>query len=716
MFGSIKKRWRVIDRLNSVRTVLLFIFLIGSANAVSAADAAPGVNRVDRLVSADLDELLESASAPVFSPDGQHLYFSRLTDPALALVVALAFDSDGQPDLAATVSSSSSDFESVTELTLRAFNATGTRAYATASLDDQFALIVLERDPQSGGLSVVQTVDFAANEQPGSLQISADFQFLYVAVPTQEPIRNSSNTIVGFETTGGQIIRYTLGDDGQLENAQSVVLDAESAAQQLRLLDDDQRLLVSTNTTLTEYGIDPTDTVLTPALQVTDLPLLEPRNPDSDPPGPGPMDLVISSDGSFVIGVLDEGPSVIGGYINSWTRQPATGELRLVDQIAPDGFIENFLYDPFPAVLSADDNLLLLPSFSGRFFAGSASVLGCINAFAIEPDSGELRVAGIDCSQSSGRGLAQRPSTEQFYSIYHGLRQFSNDPPPAGAIGVFEPGRILSPTNIHAAVLPSSRTLANRETNPNPVTYFSSVLNAGNEDAERCTITTPDDQGISLRYQVTDPTTNEPLDPNNFSESFSVPANGAQTLLISLFAFNDFTTRNISLEYQCLNAPTAPKITGVNNLLVSASNESLPDLITATATISNDGITRLASTEGQSAFAVSTINIGGEDEIRAIPTLNFASFVASLDAPDEIADLRLEICETNPSTGACLAPPSEEAVRRIATDEIVTYTVFVTGEGSEVAFAPGVNRAFIVLVDSAGEVRGASSVAVTTQP
>ena len=705
-----------VQRLSTTVVLLLaaliLLALSSHSSPLRAAEApaiSPGVHRVDRIAGGALNEILDFASSPIFSPDGTHLYFNRLQDQENAILVALSFDSSGLPFVAATASTATAGFEEFTHISIEAFNEAGTRAYASANLDEQSAVVVLARNPQSGELSVLQSIRFDENESVRSMQLTQDHQQLYVAVPTLEPERSSfSDNIIGFNTTAGQIIRYTLDSDGLLANTQSLNLSASAAAHQILLLDGDSRLLVSTDTTLTEYGIVPGNSVLTAALQTTAVPL--------GPPEPRSSFLLSTRDGAFVFALLQEDPGVTGGYLNAWSRDPASGALRLVDQVTPDGFLDNFLWRPYQPRLTADDNILLVPSFSGRFFAGSPSVIGCVNAFAIDEDTGTLRVMGIDCSGSSGRGLAQHPLTDQFYSIFHGLRPFTLAPPPITAIGIFEPGRILAPTNIHAAVLPTSRTLSNRNTNTEPVTFFSSVLNPGSGDAEQCTLSAPSNNQISLSYQATDPATDEPINPDTFDTSFSVPANGSQTLLITLSTFTDFAPQNVELEFKCLNAPVAPKIPGVNSMLMSASTAALPDLITGAATASNDGITRLPTTESTRAFAVSTINIGGEDEIRAIPTLDFSSFVPGLPSLGDIPNLNMSICETNPDTGACLADASNEVVRRIAADEIVTYTVFVRGAGSEVAFSPGVNRAFIVLVDSAGEVRGASSVAVTTQP
>jgi hypothetical protein len=75
--------------------------------------------------------------------------------------------------------------------------------------------------------------------------------------------------------------------------------------------------------------------------------------------------------------------------------------------------------------------------------------------------------------------------------------------------------------------------------------------------------------------------------------------------------------------------------------------------------------------------------------------------------------LPLPLCQPTPVSGACLAPPAASVSGTVNTNQSVTYAVFGQATGA-IAFNPGVHRVFLRLA-SGGVVRGATSVAVTTE-
>ena len=78
----------------------------------------------------------------------------------------------------------------------------------------------------------------------------------------------------------------------------------------------------------------------------------------------------------------------------------------------------------------------------------------------------------------------------------------------------------------------------------------------------------------------------------------------------------------------------------------------------------------------------------------------------------------LLVCESNPETGACLAPPTETVVVAMEASSTFTFSVFalLSENGAVMAFDPGANRAFVRFENSSGEVRGSTSVALRTVP
>ena len=74
----------------------------------------------------------------------------------------------------------------------------------------------------------------------------------------------------------------------------------------------------------------------------------------------------------------------------------------------------------------------------------------------------------------------------------------------------------------------------------------------------------------------------------------------------------------------------------------------------------------------------------------------------------------LRLCQTNPTTGACLATPASTVTTTIAANATPTFGIFVTGNAT-VADSPGANRVFVQFTDTNGVLRGETSVAVRTQ-
>jgi hypothetical protein len=137
-------------------------------------------------------------------------------------------------------------------------------------------------------------------------------------------------------------------------------------------------------------------------------------------------------------------------------------------------------------------------------------------------------------------------------------------------------------------------------------------------------------------------------------------------------------------------------------LLLSASASAVPDIIALVATAGGDGILHLPS--GAGAFAVATDNVGG-----ASGTITAAANTGSATLP-----LALAICQTNSSTGQCLAAPAGSATATIASGATPTFAIFGTPSGTISPDALN-NRIYVTFTDSGGTVRGSTSVAVETQ-
>jgi hypothetical protein len=129
-----------------------------------------------------------------------------------------------------------------------------------------------------------------------------------------------------------------------------------------------------------------------------------------------------------------------------------------------------------------------------------------------------------------------------------------------------------------------------------------------------------------------------------------------------------------------------------------------PDVVAAGLTLSNDGFARIAGATGTGLFAVAATNMGASSRL-----------IARLRLSDPAMPLTATICETDPQTGQCKAPPAATVTRTMSQNEHTTWSAFVHASGA-IAQDPVRNRLILEFVDADGVVHGAASTAVTTEP
>ena len=123
-----------------------------------------------------------------------------------------------------------------------------------------------------------------------------------------------------------------------------------------------------------------------------------------------------------------------------------------------------------------------------------------------------------------------------------------------------------------------------------------------------------------------------------------------------VFAFTpiaDISPIDAELNLGC-GGTTAPVQIGINTLLLSASTSPVPDIVALAATQGNDGIVNISPSTGTGVFAVATVNVGAPDTI-----------TARADTAGAVLPVTLQLCETNPATGVCLAAPTSSVTRSI---------------------------------------------------
>jgi hypothetical protein len=249
-----------------------------------------------------------------------------------------------------------------------------------------------------------------------------------------------------------------------------------------------------------------------------------------------------------------------------------------------------------------------------------------------------------------------------------------------------------------SALLPTSRSVQVGSA----ATFFGTMINASTDTTgTNCTVAPTTSVPATFSFQTTSSATNALTGTAN--TPVTIAPGAAQSFLLSLTPSSTFAPTNVAFSFTYTNANPAASNMGLNTLLLSASSTPTPDVIALVATASNDGIVNIPGASGTGAFAVATANVGATGGITASANGGAANLPVTVT-----------ICQTNPISGQCLAPPSASASTTIATGETPTFAIFVKGNGS-VPFQPAANRIFVQFQDGGGSIRGSTSVAVRTQ-
>ncbi len=266
--------------------------------------------------------------------------------------------------------------------------------------------------------------------------------------------------------------------------------------------------------------------------------------------------------------------------------------------------------------------------------------------------------------------------------------------------GSFTPCSFTPSTgSLVASVLPSSRSVKDGST----ATAFATIINTGSTTASDCAVGLGTNIGGAFTYQTTNSSSNASTGSAN--TPIDVPAGGVQSFVLSLTPGTTFAATDIDLQFYCATAGMAPIDTGLDTLLLGSSATSTPDVVALSATPSGDGILDIQGTGGSAAFALATVNVGSA----ASGDLTVSAGTGSASLP-----LSFTLCQTSPSTGQCAATPAGSVSASFPAEATPTFSVFVQASGT-VAFDPANNRIFVKISDSAGNIRGETSVAVRTR-
>src|SRR5262249_9735864 len=218
---------------------------------------------------------------------------------------------------------------------------------------------------------------------------------------------------------------------------------------------------------------------------------------------------------------------------------------------------------------------------------------------------------------------------------------------------------------IVAAVLPSSRSIQVGTS----ATAFASIINGGAIPVIVCRPSLVTALPITLDYQTTNPATNEVVGTRD--TPVSIPEHGQQSFVFVLTPTAPIPPTDIALSFAC-GEIGAPAITGVNTLLLSVSPKDtpVPDIV-ALAASPTPGVVRIPGSSGSGVFAVATGGVGAT-----------ASITASADTGGVTLPLTLSLCQTDPATSACLAPPASTVTTAVNAGATPTFGIFAAATGS----------------------------------
>ncbi len=249
---------------------------------------------------------------------------------------------------------------------------------------------------------------------------------------------------------------------------------------------------------------------------------------------------------------------------------------------------------------------------------------------------------------------------------------------------------------LFAAVLPSSRSVQVGKA----ATAFATIIAAGATDATSCSIKPLAGLPAAFFYQTTDPATNALTGTPN--TPVNIRAGEFQTFVLGFTPTALISPVDVQLAFNCGNTGSAAVVPGLDTLSLSAAPNPVPDIVALVATLGNNGIVNIPGATGTGVFAVATIDVGAGGTITAVADTGSASL-----------PVLISICQTNPVSSACLAPPRNSVTVAVDANATPTFGVFITGHDT-VPFNPATNRVFVRFA-SGGITRGSTSVAVQTE-
>ena len=272
--------------------------------------------------------------------------------------------------------------------------------------------------------------------------------------------------------------------------------------------------------------------------------------------------------------------------------------------------------------------------------------------------------------------------------------------------------------NVVAAVEPVLRTAYGSESR----TFLFALINSGDADATNCGSSVLDDGFFVWNFFEIQLNNGVLSGAGPVNQPFDIPAGETRYMVRSVNAAgapgsllspsSPITCDNTAVDVRLrLSRPTIAYFAGPS-----------ADIIATTATLSGDQVIRIGTDGSATRAAVAAINIGvgdgtgtdpSEASVTVRPEFTYHSTNQNSDAVTGVP-IELDICQTNPATGQCLAPFASEITTLIG-DQAVTFSFRVRDSTSTgVRFNPADIRVGVVFEDSNGSWLGLTTAALET--
>jgi hypothetical protein len=285
-----------------------------------------------------------------------------------------------------------------------------------------------------------------------------------------------------------------------------------------------------------------------------------------------------------------------------------------------------------------------------------------------------------------------------------------------GGQGVFKFAWVMTenPSQLAASVLPTVRTGRVGDA----TTAFATLINPARSGVagENCRVEVPPGFQGTLTYQATDPATNALTGAPNMP--VTIPAGSAQSFLFALTPSVPLAQTLLRPIFVCDNIAAAAPVENVNTFRFQADGYRNVDIAAVAATIGNTGFVDVPLNRA-TAFSMAMQNQGADLIDGRILVFVNGNRVHEPDGTvvpvSDDMPIIVEACETDPATGQCATPRTNARQHfDLASGQTRTFTIFLRGQGRDVAAAPAQNRISVFLVDADDNIYGGTSVAVRT--